>query len=115
MPSSARRRAISPGSPAGEIGEKILKASEQYSYSVDPVRDGTLGRQDMERVTTVSYSDVQTLPDLSCYVTLPGPYPAVKMALKYQKAASKGGTGIHSAHHRQENGGTPECRAGCCT
>lgn len=40
--------------------------------------------KDMERVTLVSYSDIQTLPDLSCYVTLPGPYPAVKMALKYQ-------------------------------
>ena len=70
---------------AGEIGEKeILKASEQYSYGVDPVRDGTSVGKDMERVTLVSYSDVQTLPDLSCYVTLPGPYPAVKMALKYQ-------------------------------
>lgn len=71
---------------AGEIGEKeILKASEQYSYGVDPVRDGTSVGKDMERVTLVSYSDVQTLPDLSCYVTLPGPYPAVKMALKYQQ------------------------------
>lgn len=70
---------------AGEIGEKeILKASEQYSYGVDPVRDGTSVGKDMERVTLVSYSDIQTLPDLSCYVTLPGPYPAVKMALKYQ-------------------------------
>ncbi len=71
---------------AGEIGEKeILKASEQYSYGVDPVRDGTSVGKDMERVTLVSYSDIQTLPDLSCYVTLPGPYPAVKMALKYQQ------------------------------
>lgn len=70
---------------AGEIGEKeILKASEQYSYGVDPVRDGTSVGKDMERVTLVSYSDIQTLPDLSCYITLPGPYPAVKMALKYQ-------------------------------
>ncbi len=34
--------------------------------------------------TLVSYSDIQTLPDLSCYVTLPGPYPAVKLALKYK-------------------------------
>ncbi len=37
-----------------------------------------------ERETLVSYSDIQTLPDLSCYVTLPGPYPAVKLALKYK-------------------------------
>ncbi|EHX54977.1 DNA transport domain protein [Escherichia coli DEC13D] len=46
---------------------------------------GTSVGKDMGRVTLVSYSDVQTLPDLSCYVTLPGPYPAVKMALKYQQ------------------------------
>jgi hypothetical protein len=35
-------------------------------------------------MTLVSYSDIQTLPDLTCYVTLPGPYPAVKLPLKYQ-------------------------------
>ncbi|MBS4234541.1 TraD N-terminal domain-containing protein [Escherichia coli] len=29
-------------------------------------------------------SDIQSLPDLTCYVTLPGPYPAVKLSLKYQ-------------------------------
>lgn len=70
---------------AGEIGEKeILKASEQYSYGVDPVRDGTSVGKDETRITLVSYSDIQTLPNLSCYVTLPGPYPAVRMALKYQ-------------------------------
>lgn len=70
---------------AGEIGEKeLLKASEQYSYGVDPVRDGTSVGKDRERMTLVSYSDIQTLPDLTCYVTLPGPYPAVKLPLKYQ-------------------------------
>jgi len=44
----------------------------------------SLGK-DMERFGLVSYSDIQTLPDLCCYVTLPGPYPVVKMKLKYQK------------------------------
>ncbi|SJF51060.1 conjugal transfer protein TraD [Shigella sonnei] len=39
----------------------------------------------MERQTLVSYSDIQSLPDLTCYVTLPGPYPAVKLSLKYQE------------------------------
>lgn len=69
----------------GEIGEKeILKASEQYSYGADPVRDGVSTGKEKERETLVSYSDIQTLPDLSCYVTLPGPYPAVKLALKYK-------------------------------
>lgn len=70
---------------AGEIGEKeILKASEQYSYGADPVRDGVSTGKEKERETLVSYSDIQTLPDLSCYVTLPGPYPAVKLAMKYK-------------------------------
>ncbi|TYX46053.1 type IV secretion system DNA-binding domain-containing protein, partial [Klebsiella pneumoniae] len=62
----------------------ILKASEQYSYGADPVRDGVSTGKEKERETLVSYSDIQTLPDLSCYVTLPGPYPAVKLALKYK-------------------------------
>ena len=71
---------------AGEIGEKEhKKASEQYSYGADPVRDGVSLGKDMERFGLVSYSDIQTLPDLCCYVTLPGPYPVVKMKLKYQK------------------------------
>lgn len=70
----------------GEIGEKEhLKASEQYSYGADPVRDGVSTGKDMERQTLVSYSDIQSLPDLTCYVTLPGPYPAVKLSLKYQE------------------------------
>lgn len=57
---------------AGEIGEKEhLKASEQYSYGADPVRDGVSTGKDMERQTLVSYSDIQSLPDLTCYVTLP--------------------------------------------
>ncbi|HBT8326284.1 TPA: type IV secretion system DNA-binding domain-containing protein, partial [Klebsiella pneumoniae] len=50
----------------------------------DPVRDGVSTGKEKERETLVSYSDIQTLPDLSCYVTLPGPYPAVKLALKYK-------------------------------
>ncbi|HAT2375068.1 TPA: type IV conjugative transfer system coupling protein TraD, partial [Raoultella ornithinolytica] len=70
---------------AGEIGEReYLKPSEQYSYGADPVRDGVSTGKEKERETLVSYSDIQTLPDLSCYVTLPGPYPAVKLALKYK-------------------------------
>lgn len=74
---------------AGEIGEKELRrASEHYSYGADPVRDGISTGKEQKREAIVSYSDIQTLPDLSCYVTLPGPYPAVKQALKYRPRAS---------------------------
>ncbi|ROH64415.1 type IV conjugative transfer system coupling protein TraD, partial [Klebsiella pneumoniae] len=48
------------------------------------LRNGVSTGKEKERETLVSYSDIQTLPDLSCYVTLPGPYPAVKLALKYK-------------------------------
>ncbi|WP_176691834.1 type IV secretion system DNA-binding domain-containing protein, partial [Escherichia coli] len=45
---------------AGEIGEKEhLKASLQYSYGADPVRDGISTGKEMERQTLVSYSDIQ--------------------------------------------------------
>lgn len=73
---------------AGEIGEKeFRKADEQYSYGADPVRDGVSLGKELTRDQLVSYSGLQTLPDLTCYITLPGPYPAIKMKLKYQKRA----------------------------
>ncbi len=55
---------------AGEIGENPQGVRAVF-LRCGPGTRRYLGRQDMERVTTVSYSDVQTLPDLSCYVTLP--------------------------------------------
>ncbi|MEI7412166.1 type IV conjugative transfer system coupling protein TraD [Pectobacterium aroidearum] len=71
---------------AREIGEReYLKPSEQFSYGADPVRDGVSTGKEKERETLVSYSDIQSLPDLTCYVTLAGPYPAVKLSLKYQE------------------------------
>ncbi|MEL5558493.1 type IV conjugative transfer system coupling protein TraD [Serratia ureilytica] len=71
---------------AGEVGEKeYRKASEQFSYGADPVRDGVSVGKDLERMQLVSYSDIQTLPDLCCYVTLPGPYPAVRLQMVYKK------------------------------
>ncbi|WP_199635028.1 type IV conjugative transfer system coupling protein TraD (plasmid) [Serratia sp. PAMC26656] len=71
---------------AGEVGEKeYRKASEQYSYGADPVRDGVSVGKDLERMQLVSYSDIQMLPDLCCYVTLPGPYPAVRLQMVYKK------------------------------
>src|SRR5574344_1357580 len=33
----------------------------------------------------VNYSDVQSLPDLTCYLTLPGQYPVVRQAMSYEK------------------------------
>lgn len=66
----------------GEIRRKTVK--EQTSFGQEQVRDGISIGKDEERVGIVSYSDVQTLNDLQCYVTLPGDYPAVKLTMKYE-------------------------------
>lgn len=70
----------------GEIGQTRDKVfSEQYSYGADTVRDGVSFSKDEEDRYLVNYTDVQTLPNLSCYVTYPGDYPAVRMSMRYEK------------------------------
>ena len=66
----------------GEIRRK--KFSEQTSFGHEQVRDGISFGKEEERVNIVSYSDVQSLNDLQCYVTLPGSYPVVKLTMKYE-------------------------------
>lgn len=68
-----------------DIGEtRRLKFSEQTSFGHEQVRDGISFGKEEERVSIVSYSDVQSLNDLQCYVTLPGSYPVVKLTMKYE-------------------------------
>ncbi|MGT9856542.1 type IV conjugative transfer system coupling protein TraD, partial [Citrobacter freundii complex sp. 2025EL-00205] len=67
-----------------DIGEtRRLKFSEQTSFGHEQVRDGISFGKEEERVSIVSYSDVQSLNDLQCFVTLPGSYPVVKLTMKY--------------------------------
>ena len=55
-----------------DIGETVRKKfSEQTSFGADQVRDGISFGKDEERVSIVSYTDVQMLEDLECFVTLP--------------------------------------------
>lgn len=68
-----------------EIGEKQHKKfRDQYSYGVDIIRDGVQFSKDETNEFLVSYSDVQSLDDLECYITLPGSWPAVRMRLTRQ-------------------------------
>lgn len=68
-----------------ELGETVKKKfSEQTSFGNDEVRDGVSFGKDEKRDNVVSYTDVQKLFDLNCYVTLPGDFPVVKMALAYE-------------------------------
>lgn len=67
-----------------ELGQMVRRTfSEQTSFGADQVRDGISFGKDEERVSIVSYSDVQRLNDLECYITLPGDFPVVRHKLTY--------------------------------
>jgi type IV conjugative transfer system coupling protein TraD len=71
-----------------ELGEEDMDESrEQYSYGANSVRDGiSLGTQRIAR-PIVSYPEILELPNLTCYVRLPGAYPVTKLTLKHQHRA----------------------------
>ncbi|HHR6174657.1 TPA: type IV secretion system DNA-binding domain-containing protein, partial [Providencia alcalifaciens] len=69
-----------------QLGQARLNVfNEQYSYGAETVRDGVSFSKQQEDVDLINYSDVQSLPDLTCYITLPGQYPVVKHAMRYEK------------------------------
>lgn len=69
-----------------QLGQRRAKVfNEQYSYGADTVRDGVSFSKQEDDQYLVNYSDVQSLPDLTCYVTLPGAYPVVRMNMTYEK------------------------------
>ncbi|MDR7345410.1 type IV conjugative transfer system coupling protein TraD [Pantoea alhagi] len=68
-----------------EIGEqRHKKFKDQYSYGIDIIRDGVQFSKDEINEFLVSYSDVQSLNDLECYITLPGEWPVVRMKLSWR-------------------------------
>ena len=69
-----------------QLGQRRARIfNEQYSYGADTVRDGVSFSKQEEDQYLVNYSSIQSLPDLSCYVTLPGDYPVVRMDMTYLK------------------------------
>ncbi|MGK3125857.1 type IV conjugative transfer system coupling protein TraD [Candidatus Pantoea formicae] len=68
-----------------EIGEmRHKKFKDQYSYGIDIIRDGVQFSKDEINEFLVSYSDVQSLNDLECFITLPGEWPVVRMKLVWK-------------------------------
>lgn len=66
-----------------ELGEiQHLKFKDQYSYGADSIRDGVNFTKEDTREHIVSYSDIQNLNDLECYVSLLGNVPVAKVKLK---------------------------------
>lgn len=84
-PSSDMARLVS-----SELGEEDLDESrENYSYGANSVRDGiSLGTQRIAR-PIVSYPEILELPNLSCFVRLPGEYPVTKLDLNYSQRVSQ--------------------------
>ncbi len=80
-PSSDMARLVS-----RELGEEDLDESrENYSYGANSVRDGiSLSNQRVSR-PIVSYPEILELPNLSCFVRLPGQYSVTKLALQHQQ------------------------------
>ncbi|NWL77476.1 type IV conjugative transfer system coupling protein TraD [Pseudomonas taiwanensis] len=72
-----------------ELGEtRLMRFSDQYSYGLESVRDGVTFNKKQENERIVSYSDIQNLPDLNCYITMPGGYPITRLEMKHKKYRS---------------------------
>lgn len=73
-----------------ELGdEEVEDARENYSYGANSIRDGiSVGRNRVTR-PIVSYPEVMELPELNCFVRLPGQYPITKLEIKYQDRKQK--------------------------
>ncbi|MDR5610323.1 MAG: type IV conjugative transfer system coupling protein TraD [Arsenophonus sp.] len=69
-----------------ELGEtRLLKFRDQYSYGVDTIRDGVNFSKEDTREKIVSFSDIQNLDDLQCFVSLLGDVPIVKLTLEHKQ------------------------------
>ncbi|WP_238085645.1 type IV conjugative transfer system coupling protein TraD [Pseudescherichia vulneris] len=77
-----------------ELGnQRRREIRESNSYGNDSVRDGVTLGKDKVKDPIVDYERVMSLPNLTFFVRLPGEYPVVKLALKYQ-ATRKYHTGL---------------------
>jgi type IV conjugative transfer system coupling protein TraD len=68
-----------------ELGnQRKREIREQNSYGLDQVRDGVSLGKDKVNNPIVDYEQIMRLPNLHFYIRLPGEYPVVRLALKYQ-------------------------------
>ena len=67
---------------SNELGtEEIEEVKESTSYGANSIRDGvSLSKHRVTRAL-VSYPEIIELPDLTCFLRLPGSYPITKMTL----------------------------------
>lgn len=67
-----------------ELGQaEIDEVKENFSYGENSMRAGiSVSHQTTQRYI-VNYSEIMALPDLSCYLRLPGEYPVAKLKMAY--------------------------------
>lgn len=71
---------------AKNLGETIVQeVHEGISYGANTLRDGISINRVETRKPLVSYSEIMSLSDLSCYVRLPGDFPVTKINFIYKK------------------------------
>ena len=69
---------------AKNLGETTLEeVREGISYGANTMRDGVSIQRVEREKPVVPHSDIMRLPDLSCYVRLPGSYPITQLNMPY--------------------------------
>ncbi len=68
--------------------EEIQEVRENLSYGAETVRDGvSISQHDRKRSVVLS-TEITNLPDLQCYVKLPGGYPITKLTMSYKQVGN---------------------------
>lgn len=71
---------------AENFGETIVEeVHEGISYGANTLRDGISINRVETRKPLISFSEIMSLSDLSCYVRLPGGFPVTKLYFTYKK------------------------------
>jgi len=69
-----------------ELGEsEVIERLENYSYGAESVRDGVAINPNKRIKRVVSYTEIQNLNDLECYIKLPANLPRVKLTIDRPK------------------------------
>ena len=65
-----------------DLGEcEVIESTENQSYGADTVRDGININHNKRTKYVVSYTEIQKLDDLECYIKLPANLPIVKLKI----------------------------------
>lgn len=61
----------------------VAESKEQYSYGANSIRDGISNSFERRLNQVVLYPELLELPNLTCFLRLPGKYPITKLSINY--------------------------------